>query len=302
MNIRIVERSAEHTLVTDLARFRKNQRSQNVLHCRFSRVALQLKAQGVTKLLTEHLTDMQACIYFCADGDLLITWPGQAKETMDSIIQSFTRRLLKQFEGSDNDDLFKYYESRAHENSLGEVCQDKISSLEAIQEKNRLAANTQCTEKKPIPADLIFTQDHIARFKEVQPKRKMRNEPEILIVEDQLFTRKLLKHAFDKDHIVHVAPNASEALLLYSLFAPDITFLDIELPDGNGHSLAEQFTEIDKDAFIIMVTSNHYASDVNRAKENGVRGYVVKPFTIEKILHSLDGYKAFKKWRAQNVG
>lgn len=300
MTIRIVERSAEHTLVRDLARFRKNQRSQNVLHCRFSKIALQLKAQGVAKLLGELLSEMQASIYFCADGDLLILWPGQAKELMENIIKSFTQRLIKQFEGSDKDDLFKYYESRAHEKPLGEVCQEKISSMEAIKEKNRLTAKEKAA-KSEVPKDLVFNKDHITRFKEVQPKRRMRNEPEILIVEDQLFTRKLLKHAFDKDHIVHIAPNAAEALLLYSLFAPDITFLDIELPDGNGHSLAKQFTEVDDEAFIIMVTSNHYASDVSKAKENGVRGYVVKPFTIDKILHSLDGYRAFKKRREQNV-
>ena len=71
--------------------------------------------------------------------------------------------------------------------------------------------------------------------------------------------------------------------------------LDIELPDLSGHALATLFRQTDPDGFISMVTSNNYLKDVEQARENNVQGFVVKPYTKQKILDVVAQYSKFSK-------
>lgn len=69
----------------------------------------------------------------------------------------------------------------------------------------------------------------------------------------------------------------------------DIVILDIEMPDMNGLSLAEQLRKKDKDVVIIFSTSHRqYALD---SYEVEASGYMVKPITAEKVEKELE--KAF---------
>lgn len=120
----------------------------------------------------------------------------------------------------------------------------------------------------------------------------------VLIVEDQEFSRQLIRSVFTRqqyDFIFHVAKTASEAIHKYAEIAPDVVYLDIELPDGNGHELAALFTQHDPDTFIYMVTANNYPKDVETAISNKVKGFVAKPFSKQKIMQAIDSYFKLKK-------
>ncbi len=74
---------------------------------------------------------------------------------------------------------------------------------------------------------------------------------------------------------------------MYLTYAPDIVFLDIELPDIEGHRLAQLLKAIDPNAYIVMVTANNYAEDVAKAIENGAKGFIVKPYSKDKIIEAI---------------
>ncbi len=116
----------------------------------------------------------------------------------------------------------------------------------------------------------------------------------ILIVEDQDFSRKLLYDLLARQFVYtcHVAKNATEALELYATHAPDISFLDIILPDYSGHELATLIKAHDPKSYVIMVTANNFIKDVEIAKRNGIQGYITKPYSKNKIQAAIDSYVA----------
>lgn len=135
-----------------------------------------------------------------------------------------------------------------------------------------------------------FTAAQLEHIKRYGAERKTFKVPTILIVEDQEFSRNLLHGMLSKIYPCYSAVNAEEALQLYAEHIPCIVFLDIELPDMNGHDLAAFLKQQDPDSFIAMVTANHYDKDVKRALENKVQGFVAKPYSKQKILDVIAKY------------
>lgn len=127
-------------------------------------------------------------------------------------------------------------------------------------------------------------------FRKALEKREKRDELCVLIVEDQKFSRLLMKNALLKHYEVHTAATGEEALAIYVEHAPDIVFLDIELPGVDGHKVLELITKLDKKSYVVMVTANHYPKDVQQAMEHGARGFVVKPYQKDTIFGWITKY------------
>lgn len=137
---------------------------------------------------------------------------------------------------------------------------------------------------------LEFTNDQIQNIKKYGNERLTCKIPTILIVEDQEFSRKLMEGLLNKSYVCYAAANAKEALALYAEHIPCIVFLDIELPDCNGHDLAAFIKNNDPESFIVMVTANNYAKDVTRSCENKVNGFIAKPYSKQKIVIGIEKY------------
>ncbi|SHL02766.1 Two-component response regulator, SAPR family, consists of REC, wHTH and BTAD domains [Desulforamulus aeronauticus DSM 10349] len=72
---------------------------------------------------------------------------------------------------------------------------------------------------------------------------------------------------------------------------PDIVFLDVEMPDQNGLSLAEQLTDLNDETNIVFVTAyEHYA-----LQAFGVRAadYILKPIEKDRLAQTI---RRFLKW------
>lgn len=116
----------------------------------------------------------------------------------------------------------------------------------------------------------------------------------ILIVEDSATFRGFAMQAL-KGHNNIIAENAIEAVKKFKIEDPDITFLDINLPDGNGIDILKQIKEMNPNAFVVMMTGSNKSNDVEDAQTHGASGYIVKPFNTERVQRSLDEFSAFKK-------
>ena len=66
--------------------------------------------------------------------------------------------------------------------------------------------------------------------------------------------------------------------------APDVLFLDIGLPDINGHEVLEKLFKLDPDAYVVMFSGNGDKENIMKAVELGAKGFVGKPFSQEKLL------------------
>ena len=78
--------------------------------------------------------------------------------------------------------------------------------------------------------------------------------------------------------------NGQEAIELYRALNPDITFLDVVMPNGDGIYALEKIREINPTAIVIMVTSDISATTSERLVQLRASAVIHKPFDINDIL------------------
>jgi two-component system chemotaxis response regulator CheY len=117
-------------------------------------------------------------------------------------------------------------------------------------------------------------------------RRKKREEPIILVVEDDRFTASYIS-GFLKEFDLIVARSGEEAVQKYIEYAPDAVFLDIHLPGINGHQTLQAIKCADPDAFVVMLSVDTAKSSILSASEHGAVSYLKKPFTRERVLNTL---------------
>jgi CheY-like chemotaxis protein len=127
-------------------------------------------------------------------------------------------------------------------------------------------------------------------FSKATETRKTRSRMQVMIVEDHPFIRKMIAKTLETDIEIVQVSNGYDAIETYCKMAPDIVFLDIEMPDLDGHDVLKSLTSLDPDAFIIMLTAQRSCEHVLKAKENHAQGYVMKPFTRIKLQQCIQQY------------
>jgi two-component system, response regulator PdtaR len=81
---------------------------------------------------------------------------------------------------------------------------------------------------------------------------------------------------------------------------PDVVIMDIKMPDMDGIEAAKILTE-ERIAPVILLTAYSQKDLVERAKEAGVVGYLVKPFREPDLLPAIEVALArFKEFKAIN--
>ncbi len=107
----------------------------------------------------------------------------------------------------------------------------------------------------------------------------------IIIADDEslirLDLREMLSHlGYD---VIGEAGDGRSALDLARKLQPDLVIMDIKMPDVDGISAAEELTR-EKIAPVVLLTAYSDQGLVDRAKEAGVVGYVVKPFRETELM------------------
>lgn len=112
----------------------------------------------------------------------------------------------------------------------------------------------------------------------------------ILIVDDSLFMRQMLKNILPKDkfEIVGEAATGKEAIKKYKELNPDIVTMDITMPDMDGISAVREIREINKDAKVIMCSAMGQKPMIKEALEAGALDFIIKPFDKEKAIKIIE--------------
>ncbi|MBI1274821.1 response regulator [bacterium] len=118
--------------------------------------------------------------------------------------------------------------------------------------------------------------------------RSARNPMHILVVEDDDMTRRFVSNLFKEEYALITAKDAREAIVNYLLHAPDIVFLDINLPDHNGFQVLKEIIHKDPEAYVVMFSGNSYLDNITHALNAGASGFVPKPFSKEKMRHYIE--------------
>lgn len=107
----------------------------------------------------------------------------------------------------------------------------------------------------------------------------------IIIADDEslirLDLREMLTHlGYD---VIAEAGDGRTALDLAKKLHPDLVIMDIKMPDLDGIAAAEELTR-EKIAPVVLLTAYSDQALVERAKDAGVVGYVVKPFRETELM------------------
>jgi DNA-binding NarL/FixJ family response regulator len=105
-----------------------------------------------------------------------------------------------------------------------------------------------------------------------------RSTTRVLIVDDHPVVLSGCRSLFASDASVKIdeAADAKSGHKAYAARKPDVTVIDIKLPDVSGFELMRRIRKDDPDARIIMFSMNEDPAFVVRAIEMGAHGYVSK--------------------------
>lgn len=118
------------------------------------------------------------------------------------------------------------------------------------------------------------------------------SELRVLVVEDEPIMRERLVNMLYQAGATQVfaCVDAAAAKAAFADQEFQIILLDLGLPDGNGHELMQAFKTVRAEQHIVLVTADDSIESIQRAISAGANGYVVKPYSQEKIHDVINNY------------
>jgi len=279
----MIEHNAEKRILKDLQNIAEKAPAHRCLYLRFSQTDIEKDKwlPILTEVLKGKFFDEVAQIYICHDDDVFI------------LGRSWTRRRLKQFlthvspklsPALLSPELASLFEMGVDWPRMRALCNAKIENLKIIQNK----ANTKKSEQlDTVSREETLSKLNVGLISSLAMRRDARKNVEIMVVEDDPFSQKLVASAL-KSYSVTMTADGQGAIMTYVNKAPDVLFLDIGLPDIDGHEVLKKIFEIDPQAYVVMFSGNGDKENIMKAVELGAKGFVGKPFTKNKLYQYID--------------
>jgi two-component system, chemotaxis family, chemotaxis protein CheY len=124
--------------------------------------------------------------------------------------------------------------------------------------------------------------------------KEERMAPTVLIVDDALFMRMMIRDILSKDgfEVVGEAENGVEAVERFKEVKPDLVTMDIVMPEMDGIEAVKQIMKLDPNARILMCSAMGQQPLVVEALEAGAKDFIIKPFQPSKVIEAVE--KALK--------
>jgi CheY-like chemotaxis protein len=239
------------------------------------------------------LTDTpEAKVFVLESGDFYVAWRGMQKRVHDQLSGIVGGSLLKNELSPSADAYVTYFDPQVMGNELLTLlkAQSKEQGVQAP-----AIAHSALPPSKHVPEP---SRVQMKKFQESLKQRNKREQLEILVVEDQQFLRRLLHEILRGEHAVNSVAGMHEGWKLYLEKAPDVTFLDIGLADGNGHDLAQAIKRLDPDSCVVMVTANNTEDEMEIARHNHADGFLAKPYCKQQIFDYVGRYVSARRLAA----
>ena len=111
----------------------------------------------------------------------------------------------------------------------------------------------------------------------------------VLIVDDESLIRMDLRDIMVScgHEVVAEGTNGVEALALCKKHKPDIILMDVKMPELDGIEAARQIG-FHHEAPVVLLTSYSQQDLIDKARDSGVYGYLIKPVREEQLVPTLE--------------
>lgn len=124
----------------------------------------------------------------------------------------------------------------------------------------------------------------------------------IFILDDDQAICEMLSHQLKlQNHNVAVAFNLEQGIENLSRLAPDVVFLDVCLPDGNGLLLIPKIRKLSSKPEVIIITGQGDPDGAEIAIRSGAWDYIEKPSTISKMMLPMIRALEYRKEKAAHT-
>ena len=113
--------------------------------------------------------------------------------------------------------------------------------------------------------------------------------PSVLIADDAAFMRMMIKNILSEAgyDILGEAENGAVAVAKYKELNPDLTTMDITMPEMDGLQALKEIRSHDPSARVVMCSAMGQQSMVIESIQAGAKDFIVKPFQPERVLEAI---------------
>ena len=240
-----------------------------------------MPSEAILGLLNRQATAVEGSLVLCEDQDIVMIVRGLDKPALLRLGRLVTELAM----GCPRDSVAL---------CVYDLCQEARMARQLFLSKAGLAepdpSKLLCQSENPF--SLEQATDDV--FKDSCSQRAVRTPLHVLLVEDDPLTRRVAASLMKDDYVLRTAADAEEALAEYMVDAPDLVFLDINLPGANGFSLLEHLKKADPEAYVVMFSGQDSLDNIVTSLVCGAKGFVTKPFRRERLRHYLTGREALQ--------
>jgi DNA-binding NarL/FixJ family response regulator len=127
---------------------------------------------------------------------------------------------------------------------------------------------------------------------------------QILIVDDHPIMRvgiAAIINAQPRMQVVGQAGTAADAVRMFESLQPDLTLMDLRLPDRSGVEAIRTIRAISPKAKIIVLTTYEGDEDIHQALDAGARGYIIKGMQHDALVKALQRVHAGQRYLPQVI-
>ena len=127
----------------------------------------------------------------------------------------------------------------------------------------------------------------------------------VLIVDDHAIVRQGLATIINRDPEVTVIAQANDGRQAISLFRehqPDVTLMDLRMPQMDGVEAISAICAEFKQAQIIVLTTYDADEDIYRGLQAGAQGYLLKDTGADELLNAIRTVHSGRKYISPEVG